>query len=174
MSKLENYFHNSTSKSNEKSIATKGIPPKPEHLDLLIVKGFVKNPLPTSIQEKHPASRGIFLGLKRPPPGSASAHPPDPTRLRGMEGAVTKTASEGADFLGLKRPPPGSASAHPPDPPRLRGMEGAVTKTASEGAAFLGLKRPPPGSALAHPPHSNRLRGWNRVQTKIASVSGGF
>ena len=136
MSKLENYFHNSTSKSNEKSIATKGIPPKPEHLDLLIVKGFVKNPLPTSIQEKHPASRGIFLGLKRPPPGSASAHPPDPTRLRGMEGAVTKTASEGAAFLGLKRPPPGSALAHPPHSNRLRGWNRVQTKIASVSGGF--------------------------------------
>jgi hypothetical protein len=136
VSKLENYFHNSTSKSNEKSIATKGIPPKPEHLDLLIVKGFVKNPLPTSIQEKHPASRGIFLGLQRPPPGSASAHPPDPTRLRGMEGAVTKTASEGAAFLGLKRPPPGSALAHPPHSNRLRGWNRVQTKIASVSGGF--------------------------------------
>jgi hypothetical protein len=41
---------------------------------------------------------------------------PNQTRLRGMEGAVTKTASKEAAFLGLKRPPPGSASAHPPRP----------------------------------------------------------
>ena len=136
MSKLENYFHNSTSKSNEKSIATKGIPPKPEHLDLLIVKGFVKNPLPTSIQEKHPASRGIFLGLQRPPPGSASAHPPDPTRLRGMEGAVTKTASEGAAFLGLQRPLQDQPQLIRPNPTRLRGWDRVQTKIASVSGGF--------------------------------------
>jgi hypothetical protein len=53
-----------------------------------------------------------------------------------MEGAVTKTASEGAAFLGLQRPPPGSASAHPPDPTRLRGWERVQTKTASNEEVF--------------------------------------
>ena len=74
--------------------------------------------------------------MQRPPPGSASAHPPDPTRLRGMEGAVTKTASEGAAFLGLQRPLQDQPQLIRPNPTRLRGWDRVQTKIASVSGGF--------------------------------------